>query len=249
MSELKYEEFYLISDNREHPLYTLQYISDEEYLHLYAGNIYCPSCKKAQLSRVRRKNIFLRTNHGQEHGNVNGEPCEYSFDRISTIETEKLIIDLKKANRLRQKLESVLLQLKKRRSLSGSSSPSSEEKRPMISKSNISGSKKTIRRITPKYSFLNWGITTPLNHLIIAYGLVYMTTRISQKGYKYLMLYENENKTRLLTSFLKPNNINIENGYYYIVAVGTCKQNGKYFNFELYDSYNGLYIESYNDEL
>lgn len=79
--------------------------------------------------------MFLRTNPGQEHGSVNGETCKYTFDRKSTIETEKIIKDLKDNNRLASKVDSVMLQLKKRRINTENIAPTQEEKRPHAIKS------------------------------------------------------------------------------------------------------------------
>lgn len=244
MSDYKYEEFYLLNDNKEHPLSVLQYISDEEYIRKYDGNMYCPLCKKAQLSRVRRKSVFLRTNHGQKHGMVDGNPCEYAFERKSVVETEEIIRDLKNCNRLGSRLDSVMLQLKKKTVGVESLSSEQEENRPVKMKSESSGITNTTRTVIPKYSFLNWGITTPQDHLIIAYGCVYVAIRQTKEGYYYLTLYADDSRRRLLTSFYKPSNIDIAEGFYNIVAVGTCKQNGKYYNFKLFDSYDGLRIEA-----
>ncbi|SCY44802.1 hypothetical protein SAMN02910451_02651 [Butyrivibrio hungatei] len=242
--EAKYNEFYLINDDREHYLYELYCIDNEEYLRKYDGNMYCPMCRKAQLSRVRgKKSIFLRTNHGQEHGIVDGEVCEYAFDRKTVIETEKHIIDLKETNRLGAKLNTIMLQLKKKDVVRDSSNIMLEAKRPTISKSSSSSQTHAKRLITPKYSFLNWGINTPQDHLIIAYGDVYICVGNTTKEYTYLRLYADETKTRLLTSFAKPYRTKISDGYYHVVSVGTCIKKDKYYNFKIYDYFNGLLIE------
>ena len=247
MSEHKYEEFYLLNDCKEHPVYILQYVSDEEYIRKYDGNMYCPLCKKAQLSRVRGKSVFLRTNPGQEHGMIDGETCDYAFDRKSITETEKIIKDLEENNQLGTKLDSIMLQLIKRTTNTAVAVQVQEESRPPITKSKSTGTRNITRTIVPRYSFLNWGITTPQDHLIIAYGRVYVTNKQSKEGYKFLNLFADISKRRLLTSFFKPTHVNIEDGYYNVVAVGTCIQNGKYYNFKLFDSYNGLRIKAINE--
>lgn len=249
MSKHKYQEFYLLNDDRNHNVSILQHISDEKYLRKYDGNMYCPLCQGAQLSRVRGKSVFLRTNHGQEHGLMSdGELCEYAFNRKSIIETEAIIKDLKNTRQLSLKLNSILLQLKRREINKETIDPSLEEKRPNITKSKSSGVRKAKRTITPKYSFLNWGITTPQNHLIIAYGRVYIVIKKTDDGREYVWIFADDSKTELKTSFCKPDNKNIGEGYYYIIAVGKCKQkdreNKSYYNFELFDPYNGIVIEA-----
>lgn len=244
MSIPKYNEFYLISDNNQHLLYDLTKITDEDYIINYDGNIYCPLCKKAQLIKVKGKNkIYLRTAPRQEHGLVDNEICYYAFDSKTTIETERYIRDLSATNGLGRKLESILFKLEKEKTKNNELN--SFENKPEIKKSNASYVIRTKRTITPMYSFLNWGINTPLEHLIIAYGVVYVNLRESKER-TYVVLYADETKTRLLTSFLKPYYKNIENGYYYIVAVGTCVKHDKYYNFKLFDFYNGLKIKPFS---
>ncbi len=110
---------------------------------------------------------------------IDGEICDYAFDRKSIIETEKIIKDLEENNKLGTKLDSIMLQLIKRTTNTAVAAQVQEESRPPITKSKSTGTRNITRTIVPRYSFLNWGITTPQDHLIIAYGRVYVTNKQS----------------------------------------------------------------------
>lgn len=242
MADYKFDRFYYLDDDsNDHYLSEIEKLSDDDYNAHFKGRIYCPLCKKVQLSRViTDKSVFLRTYPNQPHGLVDGDNCMYECDTASKQLVEKFITELRQKNKIKSLLKSTLRTLFKVKGSKDSGEGSSTEKKTplLIDRKKEDGSIE--RKIIPHYSFYSWGPNIPQDRLMVIYGKVYIRLvqtkskdnneeDTSYKPQTYIHFCNIKNK-KLITSCFKPDNLEISEGNYAVAILGKCVQNGKYFN-------------------
>ena len=247
MKDFKFDKAYYESTCEEIELIDLIKCAKEdesEFIEKYSGHLYCPCCKKVQLSLVHRKTTFLRTYRGQKHGLFNGEKCDYDFQTASVKVVDKYLKNLENANELGTKLDAIIRRLLKQ-SIKGDKTEHKDKENienPFIIQAETR--KKTVtQKIIPRYSIRNWEII-PYDNYCLIYGKVCVKVYDypADAGTKKLYLHLYDLKTNsLITSCNYVLRTRISNGNYIIALFAkkkhTLKDEKSYSNLRLY---NGL---------
>ncbi|MCI9577141.1 MAG: hypothetical protein HFJ84_11030 [Clostridiales bacterium] len=232
MSDYKFDTFYYSEDqSSEHYLIEIEKLTDDDYNQLYRGKMYCPWCKKPQLSLVKNgTKSFLRTYPKQYHIAVGGEMCPYVNNTASTKVVEEYIQEIRKCKKIKNLLESTMRRLFKL-DMPISMMVKGEQRQPsnplLIEKPQ---NDKIIKKgIIPHYSFKSWGENLPQDQLLIVYGKVYIEVKdissIDKEGNAIIQKYihfKDIKSRKLITSCRKPNEIELREGNYYAVILGKC---------------------------
>lgn len=254
MSNYKFDQFYYSSDDKIHLLEDIVDVSDDEYVAKYADKMYCPSCHAPQLSRVRRNNrIHLRAYPNQHHIEVDGEMCMYSHDTAPQRVVTNHIQNLHYTQQLYASLDAVICMMlrQQRHHDQQDGGHLHVEANPLVIHRQRQGVR--VAEVLPHYSLLNWGVNIPQDQLLIAYARrVYIYVHIheahndaednAESVIVYLRFYKDESMQNLLSSMRKPDNIDIESGYYQFAAAGYCIQNGLYYNFKPFNRLDSIVI-------
>lgn len=247
MSDYKFDTFYYIVDNsNEHYLSEIENLPDEEYARSYKGKMYCPSCRGPQLTLVKKtESSFLRTYPRQLHKIIDGEPCTYAFEQATKTIMEDYVKELRDKKKIKSVLEAIM------RRLFESHIPSKTPSKTTGGSSNDAlliekerSDKTTKKFVIPHYSFKSWGKNIPQDQLLIVYGKVYVDLKNAEykdndgKVYSQTYLHFKDIRTqKLITSCLKPQEMNISSGNYYAVILGRCyekESNGHtYYNLKI----------------
>jgi len=235
MRDYKFDMFYYDEDkSNDHHLSEIEDLTDKEYDEKYRDKMRCPWCKTPQLGRVRSNGkTHLRTYQNQPHIKVNEEMCPYECDTAPNKVVEKYINELHNKKKIKSMLESVMRQLMPHDTTKTKTTPvcSSEFQEPLIVKRQKSD--KTIEKnVIPHYNFKTWGKNIPEDRLLIVYGKVHIELKehVIQKEDEddivqtYIHFKDIKTK-RLITSCLKPKQLEIEEGDYRAVLLGTCRVN------------------------
>lgn len=235
MGDYKFDTFYYTEDqSSEHYLFEIEDLSDEEYNASFKGKMYCPWCKGPQLGLVKSKNgnSFLRTYQKQKHIVVDEELCPYEFDTASNKLVKKYIQELKEKKSIKSLLESIM-----RRLFNLDIPKQTVEKNtgnlvpnPLLIE-DTEDSKTRVRKIIPHYSFRTWkknGKNIPPEQLLVVYGKVFITLCYYPKNKGETQTYihfRDVSSHELITSCIKPQKLEISEGYYYAVLLGECRPN------------------------
>lgn len=230
MGDYKFDTFYYTVDqSNEHYLSEIEDLSYEDYITLFKDKMYCPWCKGPQLSLVKSKNgnSFLRAYPKQKHIVVDEELCPYEFKTASNKLVKKYIQELKEKKKIRSLLESIM-----RRIFDLNVPKQTVEKNtgnrvphPLLIE-NIEDNKTAVSKIIPHYSFRTWGKNIPPEQLLVVYGKVFITLRDFQTKNGETQTYihfKDISSHKLITSCIKPQKLEISEGYYYAVLLGECQ--------------------------
>lgn len=243
MGDYKFDTFYYTVDqSSEHYLSEIENLSDEDYKASFKGKMYCPWCKGPQLSLVNSQNgnSFLRTYPKQEHVVVDEEFCPYGFDTASNNLVKKYIQELKEKKKIKSLLESIM------RKLFNLDVPKQINEKntshffpnPLLIENN-EDDKTKVRKIISHYSFKTWGKNIPPEQLLVVYGKVFITLRDFQTNKEEMQTYihfKDIYSHKLITSCIKPQKLEISEGYYYAVVLGEChrKESNGYIYYNLW---------------
>lgn len=232
MGDYKFDTFYYSEDkSNEHYLSEIENLSEDDYKKNYKGKMYCPYCNKPQLTLVRKEgSSFLRTYPNQIHAIINEERCPYESDTASNKVVEDYIQELREKKKIKSLLESIMRLLFKQSTEKKINSASSGNKsnNPLLIEKKENN--KTIKKnIIPHYSFKSWGKNIPQDRLLVVYGKVYIDLKVIQNTDEegnvtectYIHFKDIKNK-KLITSCRKPKGMDIREGYYYAVVLGSC---------------------------
>lgn len=261
MNDYKFDRFYYIVDkSNEHYISEIENLEDSEYTKTYKGKMYCPCCKKPQITLVKKNgSSFLRTYPNQLHGIVDGKICPYTFDTASDYTVRKYVQELKDTNKIKSMLEAAMrkLLMPTPPKTSPPDQNGEEQSDPLLIK-KVKRDKTVTKNIIPHYSFKSWGKNIPQDRLLLIYGKVYIELKeveisrdISNKSRitkKYIHFMDMHTK-KLITACQKPNLLNITNGYYSAVILGTCyskvKQGRIYYNLRVnYPDLHSIFLIS-----
>jgi len=235
MGDYKFDTFYYSVDkSNDHHLSEVENISDDEFIRLYKGKMYCPECKGPQLSLVKKEGTtFLRTYPNQPHVLVEGKSCMYECDTASKKVMEEYIKELREKKKIKSLLEATMRKLFKQDTEPRVVSPGSGVKadNPLLIE-RTQGNDTIKKNIIPHYSFKSWGKNIPQEQLLIVYGKVYIELKeISKKNntgdeiQQTYIHFKDIHTRKLITSCLKPQALEIANGNYYAVVLGECRKN------------------------
>lgn len=234
MSDYKFDTFYYTVDNsNEHYLSEIETLDDSEYAKEYKGKMYCPCCKRPQLTLVKKNGMsFLRTYPNQVHVLVDGKICPYTFDTASDNTMKKYVQELRDKNKIHSMLESVMRRLLMPK-VPKDVLPKEDDKEhsePLLIK-KVKRDKTVTRNIIPHYSFKSWGKNIPQDRLLVVYGKVYIELKKIEidksnsngKGITQIYIHFKDMRSKkVITSCRKPDELNIYDGYYYATVLGTC---------------------------
>lgn len=235
MGDYKFDSFYYTKDkSSEHYLSEIENLSDADFIRLYKGKMFCPECKGPQLSLVKKEGVaFLRTYPNQPHVLINGKNCTYECDTASKKVMEEYVKELRMKKKIKSLLEATMRKLFKQDTEPSVVPKTSERKsgNPLLIE-RVQSDSIVKKNIIPHYSFKSWGKNIPQEQLLIVYGKVYIELKEIRKKDKngeeikqaYIHFKDIRTK-KLITSCLKPQNLEIDNGNYYAVILGECRKN------------------------
>ena len=235
MGDYKFDRFYYTEDeSNEHYLSEIEGLSEANFIRSYKGKMHCPECKGPQLSLVKKAgSTFLRTYPNQPHVPVDGEMCIYECDTASKKVMEEYIKELREKKKIKSLLEATMRKLFKQDTKPGMAPKTSGDKssNPLLIK-RVQSHNTVKKNIISHYSFKSWGKNIPQEQLLIVYGKVYIELKENSKKGKggeeikqtYIHFKDMCTK-KLITSCLKPQNLEIDNGNYYAVILGECRKN------------------------
>lgn len=229
--ELKFDSFYYSEDRQVHFLPEILSVSDDELNKKYKGKMYCPLCKMVQLSLSHGvKTTFLRTYPKQNHGFVSGSLCLYSYKEASSRTVNIYIDELRDKKKIKSLLNSTLRYLlNDKMKLVAINNQENVTFNPLI----IEPAKKIKnkeRTVIPHYSFKSWGVSVPDDRLVIIYGEVKIVVKESETGdYAYLH-FKTIDSDKFITSCLKPKDVEITDGLYYVALLGKRHENKGFQN-------------------
>lgn len=232
MGEYKFDRFFYSEDNsNEHYLSEIEKLSDEEYVRLYKGKMYCPLCKSPQLSLVKKEGTsFLRTFPNQHHVIIENKICPYNYDTASKKAVEEYIHELREKKKIKSMLEATLRCLYKKDTPKKIILKDAKEqkKNPLIIE-KIQNNKSIKRSVIPHYSFKSWGKNIPQDQLLIVYGKVYVELKDTEykdsEGNACSQTYIQFRDIRthkFITSCVKPQTMQISPGNHYAAILGRC---------------------------
>lgn len=235
MGEYKFDRFYYTEDDsNEHFLSEIENISDEHFRTIYKGKMRCPECKSPQLSLVKSATgSFLRTYRGQVHVRINDQRCPYEYSMATSTVMKEYIQDLRNRRKIHSLLNAVMRKMFKEidRPSTNFKDDAFDKKDPLLIE-KIQKDKTLKRNIIPHYNFKTWGKNIPQEQLLIVYGKVYIELKdvmtcdeSEQEKHQVYMHFKDMRSHKLITSCLKPHSLNIANGNYYAVILGTCHSN------------------------
>lgn len=232
MGDYKFDTFYYsIDDSSEHYLSEIENLSDTEYEQLYKGKMYCPKCKKPQLTLVKKADSsFLRTYPHQLHETIDGKMCPYSFETASKATMEGYVKELRDKKKIKSTLEAIMRRLTEpplpKATINKFTSSSSKD--ALLIEKKVKN-KPLKRNVIPHYSFMSWGKNIPQDQLLVVYGKVYIELKDSSykdsdgntQSQTYLQFRNKKNK-KFITSCMKPPQLSCSDGEYYAVVLGRC---------------------------
>ena len=235
MGDYKFDKFYYTEDaSREHYLSEIEGLSEMEYIRLYKGKMKCPECKGPQLSLVRKEGAtFLRTYPNQPHVLVAGKKCIYECDTASKQLMEEYVKELKEKKKIKSLMEATLRKLFKQDMVPGVRVKvnGKESGNPLLIE-RVQRDNTIKKRIIPHYSFKSWGKNIPQEQLLILYGKVYIelidNIKQDKNGEEIKQTYihfKDMRMKKLITSCMKPKDLEINRGNYYAVILGECRKN------------------------
>lgn len=177
----------------------------------YYGNMYCPECKKAELSfthKTREKRAFFSRKKTSAHT----PGCSFNFEYASR---EEIIEYVQRVRNIKDRLESVLNLLNDYEAKIDeiTDAPKSSTKNPFI----IANREKTVRRCIPRKSL--WGdLRGSENKLMIYYGEGILEN-IEKDGYYILRIKSQRGKGNVFNVPRKSKLEGIENGKMYQIAL------------------------------
>lgn len=160
MGDYKFDSFYYTNDKScEHYLSEIEGLSDEDYIRLYKGKMFCPECKGPQLSLVKKEGVvFLRTYPNQPHFLIEGKNCTYECDTASKKVVEEYVKELRKKKKIKSLLEAMMRKLFKQDIEPSVVTKTSERKHcnPLLIE-RVQSDGVVKKNIIPHYSFKSWG--------------------------------------------------------------------------------------------
>lgn len=259
----KFDTFYFIDDDCIHPLSDISSIDNDVYIKKYKEKIYCPECKKVQLSLTHKANsVYLRSYPNQEHENDSDFQCSYFFESANTKEVKEYVTNLKDID-VQSKLKSTMRWLSSKGLITKKSQPSDSKNIDIDDTLIVLPNKvrKMNRKIIPRYSFCSVRDNVPLEQIVLLYGLVYISKhqrkRIKdskEKNYPLQTTFFSYNisrqkDTKVLCSFTSNDPLIENDGFYNVVAIGTVvrkpnSQHEKSFFYNLKVNKNHILMES-----
>lgn len=235
MGDYKFDKFYYTEDeSNEHYLSEIEGLSEVRFIRSYKGKMRCPECKGPQLSLVKKEgSIFLRTYPNQPHVLVAGKRCTYECDTASKKVMEEYVKELREKKKIKSFLEATMRKLFKQDKDPGVEAKvnGKESSNPLLIE-RVQRDNTVKKNIIPHYSFKSWGKNIPQEQLLILYGKVYIelmdNIKKDKNGVEIKQTYihfKNMRTKKLITSCLKPKNLEINNGNYYAVILGECRKN------------------------
>lgn len=222
--EFKFDRFYYSVDGTtDHYLKDLRKLSDDVLKKDYSGKMYCPECKRVQLSFVHRGEGHLQSFPNQEHKLDDGKECMYAYEEAPQNVINTYVQKLQNSQKVRSLLESALRKLDNQhiaKAAVSKDSGSDDENMLIISEKKANDTKKYV---FPHISFKNWGPDVPTKHLVILYGTVNVKNYTPNNSEnKFLHFYDEQNSKKLIASCYRPKDISISDGKYKVVMLGTC---------------------------
>lgn len=172
---------------------------------------------------------FLRTYPCQPHEIIEGKICPYAFETASKATMTEYIQKLRNKKKIKSLLDAVMRQLfetptQKTISTTTERTPTNAL---LIEKKQKD---KTIKmNVIPHYNFKSWGKNIPQDQLLIIYGKVYIEFKnIEYKNsdgticLQTYMHFKDILTQRFITSCIKPRNMRIPSGNYYVAILGRC---------------------------
>lgn len=169
-----FDNFYYSSEGKLHDLEEIQqeYDRNNGNISKYRGKIYCPECRKAELSfthRTTRTREFLSRKPTSNHN----EECSYFYDSTDKKKEIKSYVGNLNDNQIEDRLESTLnylLNLENKAQVV-ESNPTLQEENSIVLEENKN--KVTVKRKTiPRKSINGWFDKSEANNTYIFYGTV-----------------------------------------------------------------------------
>lgn len=171
LANLSFEEFYYTEDNRLHDLDEVQkeYEQNNGDISKYRGQMFCPECKKAELSfthKTSKRRAFLSKIPSSEHD----EDCSFKHDSATKSEIKQIANGLTN-EQIRDRLEAALNSLLPKKLKDDNDASDEPKGNPLITISNErKGSR--IRKFIPRKSINSWFDKSEEEKIFIFYGHV-----------------------------------------------------------------------------
>ena len=197
LANVGFEAFYYTKDNQLHDLYEIQ----EEYernngdISKYRGYIFCPECKKAELSFTHRtlsRRAFLSKIPSSDHA----EDCLFKNDYATNSEIRQFTNTLND-RQIQDRLESALNQLlPKKVKVDNDASDKIKDHPLVIIKNDKKGS--SIKKVIPRKSINCWFDKSEENNLFVFYGKVKLEIQEieTEKGKFFRLIVKTKQKNQ-----------------------------------------------------
>lgn len=206
MANVGFESFYYSKDNQLHDLYEIQkeYERNAGDISQYRGYIFCPECKKAELSfthRTSSRRAFLSKIPSSNHT----EDCSFKNDYATNSEIRQFTNTLND-KQIQDRLESALNQLlPKKVKVDNVASNEIKDNPLVITNNNKKGS--SITKVIPRKSINSWFDKSEENNLFVFYGKVKLEIQEikaeKRKYYKLIVKTNKKNQWEFKTSIFR----------------------------------------------
>ena len=245
-----FESFLFLGDGKIHLINEIEEYSDKHNneINHYYGKIFCPECKKAELSFVHKTN-FKRAHLRTKPKSLHDEECSYNYEYANSKTVKEYLSSLSK-EQIEDKLQSMMNMLFKvkrnERVINEDSVIDKKLKNPfIIVNKNKENKLNTIRR----KSLNTWIDSSDSTELSVFYGREKLkseerTKKGKDKKYNLLKIYTYSRKSRewVWRTNIYRGNIKDKVNYnkeYYISMIGNLDFSYKYWKIKLF-KYNAL---------
>lgn len=201
-----FEAFYYIKDNQLHDLYEIQeeYERNDGDISKYRGYMFCPECKKAELSfthRTSSRRAFLSKIPSSNHA----EDCLFKNDYATNSEIRQFINTLND-RQIQDRLESALNQLLPKKVKEDNVTSNEIKSNPLlITKNDKKGS--SVKKVIPRKSINSWFDKSEENNLFVFYGKVKLEIQEieTEKGefFRLIVKTKKKNQWKIKTSIFR----------------------------------------------
>lgn len=197
LANVGFEAFYYTKDNQLHDLYEIQeeYERNDGDISKYRGYIFCPECKKAELSFTRQtssRRAFLSKIPSSDHA----EDCLFKNDYATNNEIRQYTKTLNN-QQIQDKLESALNQLLPKKVKEDNVASNAIKVHPLvIIKNDKKGS--SIKKVIPRKSINSWFDKSEENNLFVFYGKVKLEIQEieTEKGKFFRLIVKTKKKNQ-----------------------------------------------------
>lgn len=206
MANVGFEAFYYIKDNQLHDLYEIQeeYERNDGDISKYRGYMFCPECKKAELSfthRTSSRRAFLSKIPSSDHA----EDCSFKNDYATNSEIRQFTNTLNE-RQIQDRLESALNQLLPKKVKEDNVTSNEIKGNPLlITKNDKKGS--SIKKVIPRKSINSWFDKSEENNLFVFYGKVKLEIQEieTEKGgfFRLIVKTKKKNQWKIKTSIFR----------------------------------------------